>query len=1837
MTLADEICDVYEMTPTQAGMLFESLYQPESGRYVQQYWGRLEGPLDTEAFRAAWQAVIQRHDILRAQCHWEDLDRPALAIHRAADPAWSVEDWSDDPCAQDRLANWLESDRAQGFDMTAVPLMRFALIRMAPDSHVFVWTFHHLLLDGWCGALLVREVMELYGGGRPGHPPPPFRAYVEWREMQDTAAARDHWSALLAGVDGATPLGIDRPGPEGFSEHRFHLTPDLSRALAATARRERLTLATLMQAAWGLVLSRYSGQEDVVFGTVLSGRPADLPGAEEMVGLFLQTVPVRLTIGDDTETGPWLRELLSAQAAREAHGHLPLNEIRAAAGMAGSSPLFDSLLIVETYPESIGMAVNRGGTDLRLTQTGVDERTNYPLTIKVLPGERIEISLVADTSRVPADRLPRLQRHLSHVLDTLAFGQVETLGEIDVLDPAEHALIAEAGQGPTPPEEQPAPVQLAARAEAQPEASAVEIPGGLRLTYADLMARSGAIAAGLLDRGVVPGDLVAICQDRTPDLLATMIAIWRCGAAYLPLDPIYPPDRIAFILEDAGAALAVVDDIGQGSLPDTGQVLHTRDCPGQSDTWHDTSADDLAYVLYTSGSTGRPKGVPIPHGALANFLGSMRDTLGLKQSDRLLAVTTVAFDIAALELIGPLITGGTVVIAPTGAGMDGKALARTIEAERIGIMQATPAGWRVLRDSGWQGTRALRIVSGGEALDSALAADLLGLGAELWNLYGPTETTIWSAALRVTPAHLEGAKVPVGGPIARTTLSVRDAQHRPVPVGVPGELWIGGAGLSPGYLKRPELTADRFVTLGDGRHYRTGDRVRWTPEGTLDFLGRFDDQVKLRGYRIELGEIERQLEAHESVAQAVVVVRGEGNAARLVAYIRCPGTPPAPGDLRASLEPSLPGYMIPGSYVSLDRFPLTPNGKIDRKALPAPGGPAGGSSAMPGGSQQDDLVAAIWADVLGVPGVVPGDGFFELGGHSLAALRIIGEVRRHLGVDLTLRDLLEAPTFRTFTARIAEGGAVLPPVVPSVAPPVLSSAQHRQWLLARLEPDRRDYHLSLGIRLHGPLDADRLEQALTSVANRHAALRSRFPSERGVASVEVLAEAGVRLQHDRANASEDLDRIHAQEAGGPFDMEAAPPWRARLVNLGDTEHVLILTFHHIVMDEWSFSVLLRDLTAAYLGEEALPLSVQYPDFAAWQRSLDLGVQGDFWQRQLAGAPAVITLPADRPRPAMRDGVGGRVALSLDPETTAGLEVLARENGATLFMCLLAAYSVFLERHSGESDLVIGTPVSNRRMAEFQDMVGLFVNTLAIRTGTGRATDFPDAIARVRDAVLAAHANQDIPFEQVIDRVVAPRSGAHAPLVQTAFAMPDVPQSGRLGPDLRWEALPGTGSRARFDLSLDLARTDRGLEGQFDYAADIFDAETVERLARRFERFLQALPAQGSAPLDSLSVLSAEDHRIAMPDVARTLPGSPLDWLARRAETIPDAPVWDGCTFAALHQQVEAVSRGGETSTGQGPEWIPRCLAALQGGSYFRTSDTLFDADLFTHLAGLIGEVPAGTVIRTGAEPGSIAGLTALAVALRSGAEIAFDGSPDMLEIGTRRLSFGTFGTDEADVLSLPEYPGAFLSGRAAPGVRALVLDARDTPVPPGGTGWLALGGRGLARGYAGDPARTAARFRPNPHIDPRDFDEADLCLLDTGLRVRLAFDGTIEPVADAAERILLGATDTTAQRPWEAPEGEVETALARIWSAVLSVDRPGRHDGFFELGGDSILAMQVVARAAEAGFALEPRDLFLHPTLAGLAAVVRPVDTAPSEPEALPGMDDVDLDEIAGLVSFGDE
>jgi amino acid adenylation domain-containing protein len=1049
-----------------------------------------------------------------------------------------------------------------------------------------------------------------------------------------------------------------------------------------------------------------------------------------------------------------------------------------------------------------------------------------------------------------------------------------------------------------------------AQAERTPEAVAVEFGAG-RLTYRALNRQANRLAHYLRRLGVGPEVLVGVCMERSLEMVVALLAVLKAGGAYVPVDPAYPAERMAYMLTDAQAPVLLTQARLVSRLPEAGARLLVLDGAGQpwageSDANPDSgvTAENLAYVIYTSGSTGKPKGVMNEHRGIGNRLFWMQERYPLTPEDVVLQKTPYSFDVSVPEFFGTLLAGARLVMAEPGGHQDPAYLARVIQERGVTQCHFVPSMLQVFLDEPGleESCRSLRrVLASGEALSYELQERFFRrLGADLLNLYGPTE-----AAVEVSywPCRRGGIRrpVPIGYPVANVQLYVLDEAMQPVPVGETGELYIGGVAVARGYWRRPELTAERFVPnpLGPGRLYRTGDRARWLPEGAIEYLGRLDHQVKLRGLRIELGEIEAVLAQHPSVREAVVLAREDqpGNQ-RLVAYVvPTAGAQVTVSELRQFLRTQLPEYMVPTAFVTLPAMPLTTSGKVDRKALPAPSAGRGGPFEAPL-TPTEQALAEIWTGVLGLEQIGRNDNFFDLGGHSLLATQVFARVRNALGVDLAVPTLFEAPTVaalaeKVVTAMQGQGGLQAQPLerLARTGPQPLSFAQQRLWLTEQLEPGNAAYHIPALLRLSGPLDRGALERALAEIIRRHETLRTVFLTVDGEPMQEVLPEAAFALTvTDLRDVPEREARAYEMalaDARRPFNLAADPMLRAALLQLDETEHLLVVTIHHIASDGWSIGIFEHELSALYQAFAAgrpapLPdLPIRYTDFAAWQRTwLQSGVMAEqlgYWQRQLAGLP-VLQLPTDRPRPVKQSYRGAIHQFTVPPALAEQLKALSRSEGATLFMTLLAAFQVLLHRYSGQADFGVGSPVANRTRTETEGLIGFFVNTWVSRADLSDRPTFREMLGRVRDGALDAYIHQDVPFDKLVEVLNPERTLGHHPLFQVMFAMQNTPGSGLDLPGLTVKALPADTGTARFDMDLSVSESEQGLAGEVTYSTDLFDRTTIERMMQNWQRLLEAAVADPDERVDRLPLLTEAERHQVLVVWNRTATGYPRDQL-----------------------------------------------------------------------------------------------------------------------------------------------------------------------------------------------------------------------------------------------------------------------------------------------------------------------------------------------------------------------
>ncbi|MEU3572749.1 amino acid adenylation domain-containing protein [Kitasatospora sp. NPDC036755] len=1507
------LADVWPTSPLQQGMAFHSAYDAEGADvYTSVVTFDLTGPVDAARLRAAAEALLTRQPNLKAAFHQRHDGPPVQVVPDGVELPFTVLDLSAhaDPSAE--AARIAAAEYGRRFDLDRPPLLRYTLLTLAPGRHQLIASAHHILLDGWSTPLFAEELWGLYFE-QPLAPAAPYREYLRWITRRDGAAARAAWAQALAGADEPTLLAPGRSAATPQLPLRLHtgLTPETTEALARTARRYGVTLNTLVQAAWGVLLARLTGREDVLFGTTVSGRPHDLPGVERMMGLLINTVPVRVRLDQAESWGQLLLRLQHEQSALLDHQHLSLTEIQQ---LAGVGSLFDTVTVYGNYPDPSALDDADPSGATRVTLVEDVDSAHYPLVLALTPGDGLQLRLDHQPDAFTAEQARALLDRFLALLDRIVADPAELVGTVEVLTADERAELVTRWSGTTTPlPEGSLPELFEARAAATPDAIALTAEDA-ELTYAQLNARANGLALRLVEAGVVRETPVALMIDRSAAQVVAILAVLKAGGLYVPLDDAQPADRLRTVLADAGAALVLADAAHREHPALAGLTVLAPDAeehPGNLGL--PQHADQLVYVMHTSGSTGVPKGIAVTHRGVVDLALGGQFTGG--GHERLPVHAPSAFDASTYEIWTPLLSGGQLVIAP--AGRLGIAeLAAVIGHERTTSAWISVGLFNVLAAEAPETFAGLHEVwTGGDIASPAAMRRVLDScpGLRLVNVYGPTETTTFATHFPMTSAAEVPAVVPIGRPLPNNRLYVLDAGLRPVPVGVAGELYIGGNGLARGYVRRPGLTSERFVAcpFGEpgGRMYRTGDVVRWTPAGELEFVGRADDQVKLRGFRIELGEVEAAFTAHPAVGQVCAAVRqDQPGDKRLVAYVT--------GEVRAEelrdfVTDRLPGYMLPAAIVVLDELPVNPNGKVDRKALPAPdySGADGGRAPRTAAEQ---ALCGLFAEVLGLARISIDDNFFDRGGHSLLATKLISRIRAGLGAELPIRALFDNPTVALLAAALPDSAAARPALRPAERPErvPLSSAQQRLWFIEQFEGPSALYNTPVAVRLTGAVDLPALELAVRDVVRRHEVLRTVFPTVDGQPHQRVVSADELPLHQVRVADESELRTALVAAGEEVFDLAHDLPVRATLLSLPHEEHVLLVLMHHIASDGWSVGPLFRDLAEAYEARRAgsaptrAPLPVQYADYTLWQREL-LGSderpstllidQLAYWQQALADAPEELALPYDRPRPAAPGHRGGLVEVAVDAELHGSLVELAAAQNASLFMALQAAVAVLYTRLGAGTDLPFGTPVAGRTDEALDDLVGFFVNTLPLRTDTGGDPTFRELLDRVRRADLDAYDHQDIPFERLVEQLNPTRTPARHPLFQTLVALESrvtVPASfGGLGCAEHTFEL----DVAKFDLSFRFTEQGpgAGLTVALEYAVDLFDHATAATLAERLLRVLDAAAAAPDAPIGTIGILAPAEREQLLTgwnDTASPVPDATLPELFEaRAAATPDAP------------------------------------------------------------------------------------------------------------------------------------------------------------------------------------------------------------------------------------------------------------------------------------------------------------------------------------------------------------
>ncbi len=1490
------------LTPQQIEVWVESQMGREAScAYNQCYVLHLRGPLSAPSMSNALNVVIGRHAALRAVFNQEatsQLIRPSLEV------ALPVHDLAGLPPAerQASLDRMINEETTQPFDLANGPLVRARLLRWSAELHRLVVTVHHIVCDGWSSTVLFSDLATAYAADRLGlsarlPAATSYHAYVE-AEAARTDAADDEAYWLHQFANGAPVLDLpgDRPRPAVRTRNggRETLGVDAIRykQLKAVGAKHGATLFHTLLAAFETLMFRLSDQSDMVIGMPIAGQLQ--MEDSHLVAHCVSILPLRCRIAPDSSFSDFLRQVRTSVLDAQGHPNLTFSGLLPHLKLdrdLSSPPLVSVLFNID----KLGAKFDFG--DLVVERVETPKRfVTFDVSVNVVDsGADLVFEFDYNTDLFDAATIQRWLGHYQVLLAEIVRDPSQIMARIDILGAQERQRLLIEGSSPRCSQAD-APLvhgQFEAQVARTPSALAL-VAGDARLQYAELNDRANRLAHHLRGKGVGRGDLVGICLERTSDLVVALLAVLKAGAAYLPLDPNYPADRITFMLEDARAKVLVTVEALAPAAPTAGTTSVLLDRHRGEIAIQPTAnpepvatAANLAYVIYTSGSTGKPKGVQVTHGALVNFLWSMKHEPGLTSTDVLAAVTTISFDIAGLELYLPLIVGARIELVSREIAADGVRLAALLDECGATVLQATPSTWRMLLDDNWKGRKGLRALCGGEGLPRDLANALLERVGELWNLYGPTETTIWSTLERVQPG---AGSITIGRPIANTQIYVLDAAGQPQPVGLPGEIWIGGDGVAAGYHRRPELTAERFVTdrfsgRPNARLYRTGDLGRWQTDGRLQHLGRLDHQVKVRGFRIELGEIETAIASAPGVSQTAVVVREdtEGDK-RIVAYVVTAG---GAGEdladaLRAKLGLELPSYMVPSYVVRLDALPLTANGKLDRAALPAPKvveRPASKKLVSPK-TPTEEAIVGIWRQVLNVNTIDCTDDFFRLGGHSLLATKVASRLRDVFQIEFPLGLLFTDTTVQTLGRRVDQilrdqlHVSIIPRIEAKAADELdlLSWSQQRMWLINKLAPDNKAYNIPVALRLIGRLDREALSHAIGDVRRRHEILRTTYHME-GDYPIQVVAPwtserlETIDLRTMGTGAWDKALGMAHENAGQAFELDRAAPIRSILYQIGDEDHLFVITVHHIAIDDWGIHVLGHELTDAYKARRAgdpvdlPPTSLTYLDYASWQRRWIDGEakrQLAYWRQQLTGI-APLELPTDHPRPEIFSFNGNLLAHRLPDALIGKLEALGHRTGATLFMVMFGAFATLMHRLSGQSDFAIAVPIANRLHSDAENLVGTFVNTLALRTDPARDQSFGDFLHQVRRVCLDAYAHQDVSFERLVEDFGSSRDASRPPLAQVIFNLLNSPavQDFKMAElETRIELLDLGAAQFELGVTVDISVMQSVI---FEYNSDLFDRATIERLASQYLRLLERVVANPDERLGDLPLQSESEQ------------------------------------------------------------------------------------------------------------------------------------------------------------------------------------------------------------------------------------------------------------------------------------------------------------------------------------------------------------------------------------------
>ena len=1481
------IKDIYPLSPLQSGMLFHAIYDERSTHYFEQIAYRLTKELCIAHVEKSLKILSERHDILRTAFSYENVSEPLQVVLKDRDIAFCFEDKR--RLSSDEIAGWMEAykaeDRKKSFNLKKDPLLRASFIRVGEEAYEIIWSFHHIILDGWSIAVLNAEFWDIYNAvtaGRKLRLPGPvqYKSYIQWLEKRNKRNDIDYWLNHLNGYSKLATVARNHQS-ESYqaSEYDFRLSKTLTGQLEEMAQKNNSTLNAMMQAIWGTLLAKYNNTRDVVFGAVVSGRPSCLEGVESMVGMFINTIPVRVSYDERTSFAQLASQVTRDGVKARDHQYSLLAEIQSS---YGKLKLLDHILVFENYPVSAGDS--RDEVSDTISNVHKFTQTNYDLNIIIVPGAEVSLKFNYNSHTYQASFIQKLATHFQTIASQIIQNRYINVDSIELLSEKEKAsLLLEFNDTTTHyPQYQTLQERFEEQVSKTPDHTAA-VFAGEELTYQELNERANQLAHYLRKRGVREECLVGICMERSLSLITGVLGILKAGGAYVPMDPEYPKDRIDYMIKDSGVSLVISHGYAIPSLEGQGEVSVIALNPDwfseqqepNTNPETDTKGHHAAYVIYTSGSTGNPKGVVNTHRGILNRLMWAQDFFQLNQSDRVLQKTTTCFDVSVWELCWPLLTGATLVLARPGGQKDPEYLKEAIEEHAITTIHFVPSMLDVFLPtlSPPDGQSLRRVLCSGEALlpsQVGLFKELLP-DVRLYNLYGPTEAAIDVTCWAVPEGEGTVKTVSIGRPVANTQLYIVDDRHRLLPVGVVGELCIGGTQLARGYLNRPALTQQKFIAnpwaeAGE-RLYRTGDLARWLPDGQVEYLGRVDNQVKIRGNRIELGEVENTLKNCERVRQSVVTAcEDQGGNKRLIGYV-VPDGSFSRDEILQYVASKLPEYMIPTLLIEIDEMPLLPNGKVDKKALPTPTRLALTSQRFaPPRNPVERFLIEVWNDLLHTNEVGIYDNFFEVGGHSLTALLVTSRILKEFRVSVDLKTFFNHPSIAALARIISSSEEVVyEDIEPLTKRPFydLSHAQKGLWVKSQFQRHSTTFNIPAVYQVDERVEREALEKAFESLLSRHESLRTTFllVNNEPKQKINDPDDVGFRVSYfdlaDEEDRERQAEKIAYEEAMRPFDLEKGPLLRVKVLKLGPTSYHVLFTMHHIIADLLSIQILVREVMELYGAlrvnkSKPLPqLRVQYKEYAAWHNRLidqNRARYKAYWLHQFKkGSIPLLTFPTDYPRPKKLGNRGRFAECRLDKATSKAVKELSTEQGVTTFITLLTASYVLMYKYIGQNELVVGTPVSGREHKDTENQIGMFVNMLPLRKKVSGDDTFKELLQQVKNDTYHAFSYQGYPYDLLVQDLDLIRDPSRNPLFDVVVTS-DVLEGNA--------PLPGEGHETdkvfnvcKYDVRIRFSEFVDVIAINILYNADLFRVERMEIVKERLVSLIQNVVRDPERPID----------------------------------------------------------------------------------------------------------------------------------------------------------------------------------------------------------------------------------------------------------------------------------------------------------------------------------------------------------------------------------------------------